>query len=85
MTLPRKLENSIALEKPHTTTGVHWLDMWDFLGELKIIYIYPGSWRETLVRSQVVANFNFLLVFLSIISTFPFAPNKEKSWLLASY
>ena len=44
----------------------------------------PGM-RETLVRSQVVANFNFLLVFLSIISTFLSAPKKEKSWSLASY
>ena len=49
------------------------------------IYIYKQIYGSTLVRSQVVANFNFLLVFLSIISTFPFAPKKEKSWLLASY
>ena len=30
-----------------------------------------------------IYNFNFLLIFLSIISPFPFAPKKEKSWLLA--
>ena len=36
------------------------------------------------VKSQV-QNCNFLLILQGIISTFPSAPKKETSWLLASY